>query len=112
MHGSQDSVKHDEKELARTSAPCRSEEIQVLPPLGLWTPCGYGPIPTAREFLDRYRDFFLALIAERRCAGFCYVQLYDVEGEVNGYLTYDRKPKVPPGAIRAIHADGLRARGP
>ena len=86
--------------------------ISELPPMGLWTPYGYGPIPTTREYLDRYRDFFVALITERQCAGFCYVQLYDVEGEVNGYLTYDRKPKVPPEAIRAIHAEGLRARGP
>lgn len=86
--------------------------ISQLPPLGLWRPYGYGPIPTTREYLDRYRDFFLALISEPQCAGFSYVQLYDVEGEVNGYLTYDRKPKVPPEAIRAIHAEGLRGRGP
>ena len=33
-----------------------------------------------------------------------------VEGEVNGYLTYDRRPKVAPEAIRAIHAEGLRRR--
>ena len=38
------------------------------------------------------------------------MQLYDVEGEVNGYLTYDRKPKVPAEAIAAIHAEGLRSR--
>ncbi len=30
----------------------------------------------------------------------------------HGYLTYDRKQKVPPEAIRVIHARGLRARGP
>ena len=27
-----------------------------------------------------------------------------------GYLTYDRKPKVAPEVIRAIHAEGLRRR--
>lgn len=27
--------------------------IGELPPMGLWTPYGYGPIPTAREYLDR-----------------------------------------------------------
>ena len=43
-------------------------------------------------------------------AGFSYVQLYDVEGEVNGYLTYDRRPKLSPEAISAIHAEGLRRR--
>jgi hypothetical protein len=67
-------------------------------------------VPTRKAFLDLYRDFTLSLAAEPECAGFCYVQLYDVEGEVNGYLTYDRRPKVPPEAIEAIHAEGLRLR--
>ena len=57
------------------------------------------PDPNRRRVLERYRDFFVALIVEPECAGFSYVQLYDVEGEVNGYLTYDRKPKVPPDVI-------------
>ena len=35
--------------------------------------------------------------------GFCYTQLTDVEQEANGLLTYDRKPKVSPDAIKAIH---------
>ncbi len=52
-----------------------------------------------------------ALMAETECAGFSYVQLYDVEGEVNGYLTYDRRPKLAPEAISAIHAEGIRLRG-
>jgi hypothetical protein len=49
-------------------------------------------------------------MTERECAGFSYVQFYDVEGEANGYLTYDRKPKMQPEAIRAIHVEGLRLR--
>jgi len=84
--------------------------ITELMPMGLWMPYGYGPIPTVAEYLALYRDFFVALIAEPDCAGFSYVQLYDVEGEVNGYLTYDRKPKVPPEVIREIHTEGLRRR--
>jgi hypothetical protein len=39
-----------------------------------------------------------------------YVQLYDVEGEVNGYLSYDRRPKVRPEAVAAIHAQLFRGR--
>jgi len=70
--------------------------ITELPPMGIWTPYGYGPVPTVEAFVDLYRDFFLELMAEPECAGFSYVQLYDVEGEVNGYLTYDRKPKIAP----------------
>jgi hypothetical protein len=84
--------------------------ITELPPLGLWPPYGYGPVATVQEYLALYRDFFLALMAEPDCAGFSYVQLYDVEGEVNGYLTYDRRPKVDPDVIADIHAEGLRRR--
>jgi len=84
--------------------------IRELPPKGLWEPYGAGPLPTVEAFLERYRDFFTALMTERECAGFSYVQFYDVEGEANGYLTYDRKPKMQPEAIRAIHAEGLRLR--
>ena len=36
--------------------------------------------------------------------GFCYTQLYDVEQEVNGLMTYDRKFKFDPEIIRRINA--------
>lgn len=35
--------------------------------------------------------------------GFCYTQLTDVEQEINGILTYDRKPKIGLSVIRAIN---------
>lgn len=35
--------------------------------------------------------------------GFCYTQLYDIEQEVNGLYTYDRKPKFPPETIQKIN---------
>mgnify|MGYP005774516119 FL=1 len=35
--------------------------------------------------------------------GFCYTQLYDVEQEVNGLMTYDRKFKFDPEIIRRIN---------
>jgi hypothetical protein len=84
--------------------------IAELPPEGPWAPYGAGPVPTVDAFLSLCRDFFLALMAEPECAGFSYVQLYDVEGEVNGHLTYDRRPKMPPEAISGIHSEGLRHR--
>ncbi len=34
--------------------------------------------------------------------GFCYTQFTDVEQEINGLLTYDRKPKADLEAIRKI----------
>jgi hypothetical protein len=42
-------------------------------------------------------------------AGFVWTQLTDVEGEQNGLLTHDRRPKCDPGAIRAVNEDFLRA---
>ena len=36
-------------------------------------------------------------------AGFVWTQLADVEGELNGLLTHDRRPKAPPAAIRAVN---------
>ena len=30
------------------------------------------------------------------CQGYCYTQLTDVQQEINGLLTPDRKPKVDP----------------
>ncbi len=55
---------------------------------------GYGDRPRSLdEFLDRYRKLTEALMANPAVAGFCYTQLYDVEQEVNGLLTFDRRPK-------------------
>jgi len=44
------------------------------------------------------------LLFHPRICGFCYTQLYDIEQEVNGLYTYDRRPKFDPEKIRAINA--------
>jgi hypothetical protein len=36
-------------------------------------------------------------------AAFCYTQLTNVEQEVNGLYTYDRKPKFDPAIIKEIN---------
>ncbi len=36
--------------------------------------------------------------------GICYTQLTDVEQEINGLLTYDRKPKFDYAKMREINA--------
>jgi beta-galactosidase/beta-glucuronidase len=43
-------------------------------------------------------------------AGFVWTQLTDVEGELNGLYTSDRRPKVPPESIRAVNARERRDR--
>ena len=42
--------------------------------------------------------------ASAEIAGICYTQLYDVEQEVNGLMTYDRRMKFDPSAIREINS--------
>ena len=64
---------------------------------------GYGDGPkTEEEFLDRYEYLTKALINSPYVCGFCYTQLYDVEQEVNGLYTYERKPKFDMKKIKAI----------
>ena len=54
-------------------------------------------------FLERYRSLVEALLRSSPVQGFCYTQLTDVEQEINGLLTYDRKPKVDPARVREIN---------
>ena len=65
---------------------------------------GYGDNPkTEEEFLARYKGLTEALLKNPYMLGFCYTQLYDVEQEINGLMTYDRKFKFDPALIRAIN---------
>jgi beta-galactosidase/beta-glucuronidase len=63
---------------------------------------GYSTVAGAEEFLERYESMIEALLHRGPVQGFCYTQLTDVEQEVNGLLTYDRRPKAPPEKIRTI----------
>jgi beta-galactosidase len=76
----------------------------------LWNPegknWGYGGLPKDRaEWRDRYLTSLrkLAELRGRGIAAGIYTQTTDVEGEINGLLTYDRKvPKVPAGDLAAM----------
>jgi beta-galactosidase/beta-glucuronidase len=64
---------------------------------------GYAGVEkTAESALARLRGLWEA-IARLPFAGLCYTQLTDVEQEINGLLTYDRKPKFDTKAIREIN---------
>lgn len=55
---------------------------------------GYAGIePTQEAMLERLDGLVKALRDNRVFAGYCYTQLTDVEQEINGLMTYDRKPK-------------------
>jgi beta-galactosidase/beta-glucuronidase len=64
---------------------------------------GYSGVePTRDAFLSRLDGLIKALRGNPVWAGYCYTQLTDVEQEINGLMTYDRKPKVEPEAYKKI----------
>lgn len=66
---------------------------------------GYSGVEkTAESALDRLSGLYSAIKEVSAFAGICYTQLTDVEQEVNGLLTYDRKPKFDVKAIRQMNA--------
>jgi beta-galactosidase/beta-glucuronidase len=66
---------------------------------------GYGDRPKSLEqFIERYDGLTSTLLENPNMFGFCYTQLYDVEQEVNGLYTYDRKPKFDVELIKAINS--------
>jgi beta-galactosidase/beta-glucuronidase len=65
---------------------------------------GYSGVETSKgETLERIRGLYQAIARIRRIVGVCYTQLYDVEQEVNGLLTYDRRPKFDAAEIARIN---------
>ena len=65
---------------------------------------GYGRRPQSEEELfARYRALTETLLFHPKMCAFCYTQLYDIEQEVNGLYTYDRKPKFDPERFRKIN---------
>ena len=73
---------------------------------------GYGGLPKDKdEWLERYKTsmHMLADLKKQGIAAGIYTQTTDVEGEINGLITYDRKVrKVSAEALSSIHrAAGL-----
>lgn len=68
---------------------------------------GYTTIENEEEFLEVYGRILKDIADSEILFGFCYTQLCDVEQEVNGLLTYDRKYKIAPEKIKAIN-DSVR----
>lgn len=65
---------------------------------------GYGnQVDTEESFLARFKSITQAIKDTPYVSGYCYTQVSDVQQEVNGLLTEDRKPKVPLELIRAIN---------
>ncbi|ERL63733.1 glycoside hydrolase family 2 protein [Schleiferilactobacillus shenzhenensis] len=63
---------------------------------------GYTTANSEDEYLSELDRLLQALAESRGLCGYCYTQLTDVEQEVNGLLTADRKPKAPLDKVKAI----------
>ncbi len=70
---------------------------------------GYGDLPkTQQEYQNRYRNSFelLMQLKRRGVAGAVYTQTTDVEGEVNGLMTYDREvQKISAAELAELHGN-------
>ena len=76
---------------------CRADDLSAAG----W---GYGEAPKcSEEFIERYRELTRVLMDTPNLLGFCYTQLYDIEQEINGLYTYDRKPKLDPEIFKEIN---------
>ncbi len=94
-----------------TDAPYRGQPFICSEYGGIWwnpgqrgtAAWGYGDRPkSAKEFLTRLKDLTDVLMDNPAMAGLCYTQLTNVEQEVNGLYTFDRKPKFPANKIAPI----------
>ena len=71
-------------------------------PKGSW---GYSGVEkTEADALARLRSLYEGIAAAPAIIGVCYTQLTDVEQEINGLMTYDRKPKFDPKRLSEINA--------
>lgn len=63
----------------------------------------YDSIASNDQLLEKYLELMEGIGSVPFLAGFCYTQLTDVEQELNGLLTYDRRLKVDAEAVAAAH---------
>ncbi len=70
---------------------------------------GYTTCLDENEYEADLRRIYLAIKESRCIQGICYTQLTDVEQEVNGLMTFDRKFKIDPSIIKEIN-DSLEIR--
>ncbi len=64
---------------------------------------GYSTAQTEEDFVHLITKVIAPMHSSPYVQGYVYTQLYDVEQEINGLMTYDREYKVRPEIIRAIN---------
>ncbi|MCC7175554.1 MAG: beta galactosidase jelly roll domain-containing protein [Bryobacterales bacterium] len=80
--------------------------IAYIPPGAAVPPesWGYSGVEkTPEAALERLRSLYEAIARIPAIIGICYTQITDVEQEVNGLMTYDRKPKFDSKVLRELN---------
>jgi len=73
---------------------------------------GYVQLPTTEEVTVKYEEYLKQLlpIVKEGCAAAVYTQTTDVEGELNGLMTYDRKvDKLIPERVAAANKEVIES---
>lgn len=63
---------------------------------------GYTTAVSAADLLTRFEKLIRAVAGGGVCCGFVYTQLTDIEQEVNGLYTWDRRPKLKAADVKAV----------
>ncbi|KAH8676074.1 glycoside hydrolase superfamily [Xylariales sp. PMI_506] len=99
----------------KTGAPIICTEfagVNIAPPAGEekgerdW---GYTTASDSEDLLKRVGALVEALLGQRIISGFVYTQLTDIEQEVNGLYTFDRKPKLDQAGVKEIFDKAAKA---
>ncbi|KAK2069115.1 hypothetical protein P8C59_003720 [Phyllachora maydis] len=63
---------------------------------------GYTTASDAEDLLRRIEKLVMAVVEGGQCCGLVYTQLTDIEQEVNGLYSFDRKEKISAERVKAI----------
>jgi beta-galactosidase/beta-glucuronidase len=64
---------------------------------------GWYRVSSDKSQLELIRDYTRDIVESGLFHGYCYTQLYDVEGETNGLFTFGRVPKLSLEALREVN---------
>ncbi|KAJ1331068.1 beta-galactosidase [Microdochium nivale] len=63
---------------------------------------GYTTAADPGDLLKRLQGLVMAVVEGGHCCGFVYTQLTDIEQEINGLYSFDRREKIPAAEVKKI----------
>ncbi|GAP87339.1 putative glycoside hydrolase family 2 protein [Rosellinia necatrix] len=86
----------------RRATTAGKEEEEELQPQGGGGDWGYTTATDSGDLVRRIEALVKAVVQGSHCSGFVYTQLTDIEQEVNGVYSFDRKEKIPAAEVKRI----------